>query len=321
MVSKKVSGSLASIGIALRLERSEIDRSEGPAGEEEAVPILFGELSVTVHLHPGGRAAIDLDKTIDRIEKVGRPVERALVAGEEPAVVSPDADVEDPAVGVPGQLVVAFPVGIEGEEVAVFVEGQIVVIAEAMGDHFALLAVGRDAEDSALDRFLDGGSRGGDVLLADPGVVSAGHVEPTVRSLTEAVRAVFAAAARKLVEEFGIAFGKAVAGPVAMQKDPVGLHAEEVSTDEQKPVSVAGLARQAVDLVGRSVSVGIRQDLDIAGTGNCHPAVGGDRHGPGVVGQIIAGELGHVEALRDAKGSLAGAESSTEGDCEQDGAH
>ena len=129
------------VGIALADKRSEVDSSVGPAREEEAVAVLPGKLSVAVYLDPGRRAAIDFCKAIDGVEEVGWTIEGALMTGKKPAVVSANADVEDAAERIPGKLVVPFAVGVEGEQVAVLVERDVVVIAKAVRDDLALFAV------------------------------------------------------------------------------------------------------------------------------------------------------------------------------------
>ena len=78
------------------------------------------------------------------------------MAGEEPAMVSPDPDVKDPAVGIPRELVIPLSIGVEGEEMAVLVEGEVILVAEAVGNDLTLLSIRGDAEDGPLGRFGDG---------------------------------------------------------------------------------------------------------------------------------------------------------------------
>ena len=78
---------VALVGVSLRSEGGEVDPAVSPAGEEEAVPVVPGELGVAVDFHPGGRPPVDLVEPGGGIKEIGRTVEGALVAGEEPAIV------------------------------------------------------------------------------------------------------------------------------------------------------------------------------------------------------------------------------------------
>ena len=76
--------------------------------------------------------------------------------GEKPAVVTPDPDMEDPAVGIPGELVVPLSVRVEGEQVSVLVEGEVVLVAETVSDDLALFSIRRDAQNGSLGGFGHG---------------------------------------------------------------------------------------------------------------------------------------------------------------------
>ena len=147
---------VAFVGVSFRSERREVDSSISPASEEEAVPVVLGKLRVAVDFHPGGRSAVDLIESGGGIKEIGGPVEGTLVAGEEPAVVSPDPDVKDPAVGIPGELVIPFSIGVEGEEMAVLVEGEVILVAEAVGNDLTLLSIRGDTKNGALGGIGDG---------------------------------------------------------------------------------------------------------------------------------------------------------------------
>ena len=64
-------------------------------------------------------------------------------------MVHPLGDVEQAVGGVPRQVLVALAVGIDREQVPVLVEVEVVGVAEAVGEDFGLLAVGREADDRA----------------------------------------------------------------------------------------------------------------------------------------------------------------------------
>ncbi len=71
-------------------------------------------------------------------------------------MVSPDPDVKDPAVGIPRELMIPLSIRIEGEEMAVLVEGEVILITESVGDDLTLLSIRGDAEDGALGGIGDG---------------------------------------------------------------------------------------------------------------------------------------------------------------------
>tara|TARA_B100001964_G_scaffold238740_1_gene304776 strand:- start:1188 stop:2138 length:951 start_codon:yes stop_codon:yes gene_type:complete len=259
---------------------------------------------VAVNLHAGGGSAVNLDEAIDGIEEAGGAVEGALMTGKEPAVMPSDADMKDPAIGVPGKLVVAFTIGIEGEEVTVLVEGEVVVVAKSVGNDLALFPVRRDPENGSLGRVGDGGSRGGDVSPADFGVVSTGEVKPAIRSTTDAMGSMFAAPSGKLVEEFGVSPGKAIIGTGPMKKNPLGLDTEEIASAPEQAVGITGLVGDDFGTIGHPVVVGVEENLDVAGSGYGHPPVVRDGHGPGVVGEFISCKLRDGKALGDAERAL-----------------
>jgi|TARA_B100001093_G_scaffold200144_1_gene192321 hypothetical protein len=101
---------VALVGVSPRDERGKVDPPIGPAGEEEAVPVVLGKLGMAIDFHPGGRSTVDLVEPGGGIKKIGRPVEGALVAWEKPAVVSADPDVKDPTVGIPRELVISLSI-------------------------------------------------------------------------------------------------------------------------------------------------------------------------------------------------------------------
>ena len=144
------------VGVTLRSKRGKVNPAVGPAGEEEAVAVAPGKLGMTVDFHSGGGTAIDLAQTVDRVKKVRRAVEGALVSRKQPAMMASDPGMEDPAVGIPGKLVITFPIGVEGEEVAVLVEGEVVMVAETMSNDLTLFSIRRDAEDRSLRGVADG---------------------------------------------------------------------------------------------------------------------------------------------------------------------
>ena len=293
---------VAFVGVSFRSERREVDPSISPASEEEAVLVVLGKLRVAVDFHPGGRSAVDLIESGGGIEEIRRPIEGALVAREEPSVVSPNPDVKDPTVGIPWELVIPLSVGVEGEEVAVLVEGEVVLVAESVGNDLTLFSIRRDAEDRSLRGVGDGGGGGGDVPFADIGVISAGHVKPSVRTASDSMGAVFSSSSGKLVEKFGVTAREGLTGLGAMQENPLRLNAEEVVSVPEEAVGITGFVEDDLGLVGYAVLVRIEKDLDIPWPGDSHLPVFRDRHGPGVMGEVIAGKLCDLKSLRDTEG-------------------
>ena len=101
--------------------------------------------------------------------------------------------------------------------------------------------------------------------------------------------------------------------------------AEEIIADPEEAVSIAGVTGDQVHGVGHSVRIVIQENLDISRTGDRHPAVVGDGHGPGVVSQVVAGKLADHKSFGNAEGRLRGAGSPNRSERDQDedqgGAH
>ena len=248
---------VAFVGLSFRSEWSEVDPSISPAGEEEAVSVRLGELRVAVDFHPGGRSAVDLIESGGGIEEIRRPIEGALVAREEPSVVSPNPDVKDPTVGIPWELVISLSVGVEGEEMAVLVEGEVVLVAESVGNDLTLFSIRRDAEDRSLRGVGDGRGGGGDVHFADIGVIAAGHVKPSVRTASDSMGAVFSTSPGQFIKQFGISPRKSLTWRGAMQENPLWLNAEEVVSVPEEAVRITSFVEDDLGLVCHSIVVRI----------------------------------------------------------------
>ena len=115
-----------------------IDAAERPAARQHAAAIALGELRVPIDGQAGRRAAADLHQPLDVVEHPLRPVPTPLPALQHPAVVHPLGDVEQPVRGVPRQVMIAFAVGIDREQLPERVEIAVVRIAKAVGEDFRL---------------------------------------------------------------------------------------------------------------------------------------------------------------------------------------
>jgi len=248
---------VAFVGVSFWSERRKVDPSISPASEEKAVLVVFGKLRVAVDFHPGGRSAVDLIESGGGIEEIRRPIEGALVAWEEPSVVSPNPDVKDPTVGIPWELVISLSVGVEGEEMAVLVEGEVVLVAESVGNDLTLFSIRRDAEDRSLRGVGDGRGGGGDVPFADIGVIAAGHVKPSVRTASDSMGAVFSTSPGQFIKQFGISPRKSLTWRGAMQENPLWLNAEEVVSVPEEAVRITSFVEDDLGLVCHSIVVRI----------------------------------------------------------------
>ena len=138
--------------------------------------------------------------------------------------------------------------------------------------------------------------------MTDIGVISAGHVKPSVRTASDSMGAVFSSSPGKLVEKFGVAAREGLTRLGAMQENPLGLNAEEVVSVPEEAVGITGLVKDNFGLVGYAVLVRIEKDLDISWPGDSHLTVFRDGHRPGVMGEVIAGKLRDLKSLRDPEG-------------------
>src|SRR5262245_48116564 len=107
--------------------------------------------------------------------------------------MAPGDDVIEPATLVPRQADAPLIVGVECEQLAVAVEVEVVRVAETVGDDFGIGEVGRETEDAAGNRLLNRRRVTLSVLGAEPRVIPAEQVQPTVRSAAECVRVVLTA--------------------------------------------------------------------------------------------------------------------------------
>ena len=224
------------------------------------------------------------------------------MAGEEPAMVSPDPDVKGPAEGIPGELMIPLSVGVEGEEMAVLVEGEVVLVAEAVGNDLALFSIRGDTKDGPLGGIGDGRGSGSDVALSDVGVIAAGDIKPPVGTAPDPVRPVFPSSPGEFIKQFGISPRESLARLGAVKENALGLDAEKIVSVPEKAVWVAGLVEDDHGLVGCSILVSVEKDLDVSGTGDSDLPVLRDGHGPGVMGEGISGKLLDFKPFRDPEG-------------------
>ena len=211
------------------------DAAVGPVADEEGVVVVVGELGAVAEEDGGGGGEADVDDAGEGVGVVSGPATGAAP----PAIVGSGDDLEDAGGHVPGGADVALHVGVEGEEVAVLVEGDVEGIAEAGGDELDVGAVWLHGEDVAGGEFdvaiehgfvpgvgeelvvgvvFEGGV-GGEVF-GEEDVVAVGDPESAVGAEFEVIAAVAGAAAG--AEEFVLFFEGAVVIGVAESVEGFG---------------------------------------------------------------------------------------------------
>jgi hypothetical protein len=144
------------------------------------------------------------------------------------------------------------------------------------------------------------------VLRGDAGVVAAQEIEPTVGAATDGVGCVLAAGDER--EDQFRRLGASLAVGVAPDAQTAVAHAEQVvAVPAQAHRSVLRSAGEVDGFGGLALAVLVQKQTDVTATGNDDPALRIDGHAIDVVGEIAAGELGDLEAVRHADtGSLGG---------------
>ena len=127
------------------------DATVGPVADEQRLFIARGETRAVAKEHGGRRSQTDVDDTRQGVGLPGGESTRAAT----PAEVGAGDQVQHAVGHVPGRPDIALHVGVEGEEFAVAVEGEVERIAQAAGVNPQVVAIGTDAQDVA-GRHLDG---------------------------------------------------------------------------------------------------------------------------------------------------------------------
>src|SRR3954464_9112618 len=112
--------------------------------------ILGGKLRAGAKEHAGRAADADRGRRGEAVEIILRPLGGAFAE----AGVTAANGVEDADRAIPGRTPVPFHVGVEAEELAISVEGDVVGIALARGEQLDILAVLVHAGDEAARRNL-----------------------------------------------------------------------------------------------------------------------------------------------------------------------
>ena len=121
------------------------DASVSPVADVERLLILRRELRTVAENDGRGRREADVHHAGQRVGIPRGPAPGAVP----PAVVRAGHDVQHAVGHIPRAAHVPLHVGIEGEEVAVLVEGDIERVAQAAGPELHLAAVGLHAQDVA----------------------------------------------------------------------------------------------------------------------------------------------------------------------------
>ncbi len=136
------------IGGALRLEMHRVDRAVGPVERVERALVARGELRAVAEGHAGGGRRSDVDHARQSVGVAGRHLARSSA----PAEVGAAHDVEDARGPIPRRAHVPLHVGVEREQLALPIEGDVVGIAEAAGPQLPALAIRIGAHDPARRR-------------------------------------------------------------------------------------------------------------------------------------------------------------------------
>ena len=146
-----------------RLEMDGVDGPVGPVEGEDRIAVLPGKGRAPSRDHSGGRSGTDIES---RWQHIGIPGGELAGAGP-PAELAAAGAVVDPGGPVPGRPAVPLHVRIVGEHLAVAVEGDVVLVAEADGVEVPALPLGIGTGDPA--------SRRPDVAGMAPGIGHAGQ--------------------------------------------------------------------------------------------------------------------------------------------------
>ena len=244
-----------------------------------------------VTCHAGGRAASDMRQHGHGVRVIFRARPTALVAGEPPAVMLALADVIDARRIIPRQEGVAFNVAVVSEDVAGGIEVEAVGIAQTMSNDLAVSVVRGNPQQRPGFRFVNRRTIKRSVLLAgETGVVAADDIEPSVRSLTDGVPAVFAEAERH--QFFRRAVRHAVAIHIHVAQQPPVRRGVEGVTDKAHShhATLHGGKRDRV--ISHAVVVLVDEHADGLAIAYDEATEGIKRHAPGVWCEIVAGELG-----------------------------
>ena len=133
------------VGGTVGLEVHGVEFSVGPVGDEEGFLIPGGKLRTGSKDNSGGRAGSDVGDGPEAVAVIVRPLHGAIA----PAEFGTTDDVVDAGRAVPGSVEVPLHVGVVGEEFAVTVKIDVVLVAESGGDDFPGLAVGVGLADPA----------------------------------------------------------------------------------------------------------------------------------------------------------------------------
>ena len=262
-------GSVRSEGEEVDLSRSRVDFQDGGRTREGKQGSFVGEQTAR--------------GTVSRTDDLGndpRHLFRVVESGSRHAV--PEIRTWKNPSDAASLMAIIVVVGKEAASEAV--NADFIVVAQAVGEHFHLRAIGAHAADRAIPSTLQTPSRAvgdlerrliGSVVVHPVTGVSHSEVEPTIDTQLQTVQAVVAVDAAKAGQQ-RLAMVRSVVSVAVFQNEQVRGVADEDSTtsiDAALPMLLEGQPhRHRKDilgkdrhLVGSAVSVGILKHLDLIG--------------------------------------------------------
>jgi hypothetical protein len=209
-------------------------------------------LAVSVDYAARGGAATKLSHSFDGIQEISGAIPTPLPAGKQPTVFLSLCDVEQPRGAIPRQVVIPLVVRIDQQDVAQWSDRQVVGITKSMRENVGRFSIRRKANDCPAARVFDWRRHAVHELPVYAGVVSAGEINPTIRTPHEAVGPVFAVS--QPGPNLRRAIGLIVPVGVPQLHDGVVARANQVSAVKEHPVGTTlWEPRKLGGAIGRSI--------------------------------------------------------------------
>src|SRR5713226_6824879 len=185
-------------------------------------------------------------------------------------MVSALRDVVDSRWCVPGEKEISFAIAVVGEEIAQFIEVEIVRIAESVCDHLTLPAIGGQAEQGTTLHLTNGRMGQGYVLGSKAAVVAANDVPPAVRSLAHGVAAVLREGQRD--DALGWPICSTLSAAVLVARKPAAAAEIEVIAVETHAHAARRGRRKERGFIGFARALGVMEHFDVSRPRHHHPA-------------------------------------------------
>ena len=281
---------LGRVGGAGWLQVNGEDSAIGPVEGVDGLLVFHGELGADAVAHAGRRTDADIEEAAEAIEVEGRPNAGART----PAELRRARAVVEANGTIPRHAPVPFHVAIEGEQLAIGIERDVVGVAETAEHQLPGLALRIGADDVAAGRQNSGRvavavplSRQQEILAIvaqrrarrDPvrhrGVVAVHDVDLLVWAKGQAVRSMFAAAVEFLQEHNVVVLVRALRVRAAIQAKALGADAVHIKAVEgvQHSHRAADGELELLDIGGLSILEGDAQDRLVLLTRDNQPAL------------------------------------------------